>query len=138
LLKPSTTKRGYLQVGLYAEQPRLQPKCVRLNRLVCEAFHGQPPTPKHQAAHRDGDLKNNGEANLYWATGVENRADMDRHGRLPRGSVHYRSELDDDSVRAIRIRRATGETDAAIAADFGVTPAAIYLAGTRRNWKHVA
>lgn len=52
---------GYLKVHLgRAGQNRL------VNRLVCEAFHGTPPTPTAHADHRDFDRTNNAASNLRW------------------------------------------------------------------------
>jgi len=61
-------------------------KNISLNRLVCLTWHGKPPTPKHQAAHWDGDPWNNDEQNLRWATQLENEQDKKRHGRWNHGS----------------------------------------------------
>jgi len=47
-------------------------KSYRLHRLVCTAWHGQPPTPKHtEVCHKDGDPSNNRPDNIYWATSSE-------------------------------------------------------------------
>lgn len=54
-------------------------KSMGVHRLVCEAFHGQKPTPKHMTAHWDGNKKNNRPSNLRWATASENQADRVRH-----------------------------------------------------------
>lgn len=72
------------RLGRYAyvtlrERGRHSPHLV--HRLVCAAFHGAPPSPKHHAAHWDGDGLNNRADNLRWATSAENEADKARHGR---------------------------------------------------------
>lgn len=59
--------------------------CWLVNRLVATVFIGPPPSPKHQAAHRDGNTYNNHYSNLYWATPIENAADRKRHGTQTRG-----------------------------------------------------
>jgi hypothetical protein len=46
-------------------------KAFRLARLVCETFHGEPPTPKHVVLARDGDPTNCRADNLRWATRSE-------------------------------------------------------------------
>jgi len=44
------------------------------DRLVCTAWHGPPPTPKHtRVKHKDFDPSNNTPANLEWATPGENK-----------------------------------------------------------------
>lgn len=52
----------------------------RVNRLVCEAFHGAPPSSRHEACHKDGDRSNNRSDNLYWGTPEKNYEDKEAHG----------------------------------------------------------
>lgn len=51
----------------------------RVNRLVCEAFHGAP-TEGDQARHLDGNFRNNAARNLDWGSARENYLDQVRHG----------------------------------------------------------
>lgn len=53
-----------------------------IHTLVCLAFHGPKPTPKHQVAHKDCNKMNNGYLNLRWATPKENIADSIILGRF--------------------------------------------------------
>jgi hypothetical protein len=46
-------------------------KALRLTRLVCETFHGEPPTPAHVVLVKDGDPTNCRADNLRWATRSE-------------------------------------------------------------------
>lgn len=40
-----------------------------VGKLVCEAFHGEPPSPYHQHVVRlDRDMENNRPENLRWGT----------------------------------------------------------------------
>jgi hypothetical protein len=86
VLRPYAGVYGHLHVALRGGG-RLTYKT--LHRLICEAFHGNPPTPGHHAAHKDGNPQNNFPENLYWATAAENIADRDRHGRTHRGEKHW-------------------------------------------------
>lgn len=43
-----------------------------VHRVVCEAFHGAPPTPKHTVEHNDGNKRNNHKDNLCWLPMGEN------------------------------------------------------------------
>lgn len=56
-----------------------------VHRLVCTAFVGPRPTPRHQVGHRDGCRTNNAAANLRWVTAKENADDREAHGRTARG-----------------------------------------------------
>lgn len=134
IIKASRHNRGYWQHGLGNGHRTLT---VRLNRLVCEAFHGAAPTPEHQAAHIDGDLDNNSAANLYWATRLENAADKHRHGTTSRGRNHPGAKLNDEAVRSIRGIGKGRMSYAEMAAEFGVSTALISHVLNGRNWAHV-
>lgn len=53
---------------------------VRINRIICSLFHGEPPTKHHQAAHNNGIKTDNRAENLRWATVSENATDRTHHG----------------------------------------------------------
>lgn len=77
ILKPSTHRSGYLAHVLCTPSGKITRK---VHRLVCQAWHGPSPSPKHHAAHYDGQNQNNTPDNLYWATARENVLDKKRHG----------------------------------------------------------
>jgi hypothetical protein len=56
-------------------------KHLSVHVAVALAFHGLPPTPKHEVLHKDGDPANNKEQNLHWGTRSENNKDVTRQGR---------------------------------------------------------
>src|SRR3990167_2955933 len=58
-----------------------------VHRLACEAIHGPPPTPKHEAAHLCGKGHNGccNPQHVRWATPAENCADALAHGTQARG-----------------------------------------------------
>lgn len=68
--------------GYVAISPRRAGKRLYLavHRLVCLAFHGEPPTPEHQVNHKDGDKTNNAADNLEWVTPIENMEHARRLG----------------------------------------------------------
>jgi hypothetical protein len=72
------TAAGYLRVVLKDDTGTQ--RRVLVNRLVCEAFHGPPPSPAHQAAHENGHNQENYADNLSWKTPKENDLDKIRHG----------------------------------------------------------
>jgi hypothetical protein len=77
LLQPASRGR-YLSVGIAG-------RTMSVHRLVLLAFEGSPPSDKHQAAHWNGNSKDNRLDNLRWATASENDADKRRHGTKPLG-----------------------------------------------------
>lgn len=68
VLKGKTVK-GYRLVTLMKHGVR---KEVAVHRLVCIAFHGEPPSHELQVNHKDGQKSNNAESNLEWVTPSEN------------------------------------------------------------------
>lgn len=47
-------------------------RCMAVHRIVCEAFHGQPPEPGSEVDHLDCDRRNNKPTNLEWVSRQEN------------------------------------------------------------------
>lgn len=74
ILTPSIDKNGYLFFSI-------RKKNVKLHRVVCEAFHGNPPQGLSVVRHLNGDPGDNRPSNLMWGTRKENSADTKRHGR---------------------------------------------------------
>lgn len=68
-LNPHYNDGGYLKVGLCRDGKRK--KCF-VHRLVCEAFHGEAPSPAHQVDHINGIHTDNRASNLQWVTVDEN------------------------------------------------------------------
>jgi len=106
-------------------------------RLVCEAFHGQPPSQDHQAAHNNGNRLDNRSKNLRWATGKENQADRIVHGTDLRGSRSPMSKLQERDVIAIIAKAKSGESDKAIAAAFRISKSNVKKIRRGVSWLHV-
>lgn len=52
---------------------------VAVHPLVCRAFHGEQPSPRHVVARENGDKTDNRPENLRWTTkGEANRAAFER------------------------------------------------------------
>lgn len=66
---PQRDKNGYKVVVLKTGG---RYKTIGVHRLVCDAFHGAPPSPKHQPDHINGDRSDNRPINLEWVTPKEN------------------------------------------------------------------
>lgn len=124
---------GYEHIVLYVDGKRVP---QRVSACILTAFVGPRPTPTHQAAHWDGDRRNNRLENLRWATPKENSADKARHGRAPIGSRHWNSKLTEDDVRAMYRMREQGLQLKEIAAQFAVT-ASCACNAMLRGWRHV-
>lgn len=135
---------------------------VLVHRVVATVFHGQAPTPRHEARHLDGDPSNNRKDNIAWGTHAENMADMVRHGRqgptlhpermprgvnhgsrtmphrTPRGERNGAAKITEDDVRALRlIFRDVGNISEA-ARRAGVPRGAAKCIIQGKTWRHVA
>lgn len=147
IIKGWIANSGYRQVrirrgGIYYS--------LLVNRLVCHAFHGEPPTPKHHASHRDGNKTNNRKGNVRWLSASENNMERHKHGTMltgdrhptrympscvPRGSGHGNAKLNERQVSKIRKDK---RANTKIALDYGVSPSLIGKVKKRIFWTHVA
>ncbi len=113
-----------------------------VHHLVLEAFVGPRPAGT-ECAHGDGDPLNNRLANLRWDTPRGNAADKVRHGTSSapeyarKGEDHPMVKLTSGQVLEIRRRIAAGESDAAIAPSYRVSPYAIRDIRRGRSWRHL-
>lgn len=111
------------------------------HRIVCVLAHGEPPTPKHHAAHScgNGHLSCVNPNHLSWKTPIENAADRIDHGTDNRGEKSPHSILRETDVVEIRRSYAAGNTTyEELAERYGVTYGAIGSIIRRQNWRHVA
>lgn len=101
-LTPSVSQRGgYHQVSLWEFG---KGKTHFVHQIVALAFHGPRPSPRHHAAHRDGNKLNNTPTNVQWITKEENEADKILHGRTNRGERNGAAKLTDAQAADIRRR----------------------------------
>lgn len=143
-LKAAPAKRGgYLQVSLWKDG---KGKTCFVHQLVALAFHGPRPSPRHHAAHRDGDKRNNTPLNVQWITKEENEADKIAHGRTNRGERNGCAKVTDAQAAEIceiakSLPRSTGGVKfkkgalPALGAQYGITASAVYqiINGYRRT-----
>lgn len=122
ILRPQRHPGGYLKVSI-SDRPRSK-RMQYVHRLVCEAFHGPPPSPKHDAAHDDNNRSNNDPKNLRWATRSSNLADRDRHGTMRRGEDAPGAKLTNQQVAEIRTSTRTCES---LSREYGVSPTVVSL-----------
>jgi hypothetical protein len=109
-------------------------------RMMCEAAHGPPPSPQHEAAHSCG-MGHEGCMNprhLRWATRVENQHDRFVHGTHNRGSRHGMSKLTTPQVLEIRaLARSKVMSQHKLAKRYGVTQSCISMIVNGVAWRHV-
>lgn len=107
-----------------------QYKSLLVHRLVCRAFHGPPPTDKHEVAHNDGDCGNNAAENLRWATHSENMRDLFVH--IAQGNAARRHFSRDEVLAILRADGGTHE----IARRFGTSPQQVryYRSGRSKRY----
>lgn len=85
--------KGYPSVSLLRPDGKTTRKSV--HRLICEAFHGAPPSPDHECRHLDGNPDNGRPSNLWWGTREENWQDRKAHGNGMEGAKHHAAKLSD-------------------------------------------
>ena len=109
-------------------------KLARTSRIMCKLRHGEPPTPKHEAAHNcgKGHLGCVNPQHLQWKTAKENSADKLIHGTSQRGEKHGGAKLTEADV--IAIRAISGISQRMIAKRYGVNQAQISLIIQHKRW----
>ncbi len=121
-------KNGYGEI-------RTGGKMTGAHRLVCALAHGEPPSPKHEAAHSCGK-GHEGCVNpdhLRWATPFENANDRASHGTIPFGERAPSAKLTRDDV--VEIRALAGSvSQRMIAARFGISHSNVCRIVRGRTW----
>lgn len=102
--------------------------------LVLEAFTGIRP-PGLFALHGPGGSLDDRLVNLSWGTAQKNMGeDRVRDGTSNRGGNRCQARLTEGAVQEIRSRYAAGEAQVVLAAEFGVSQAALSQAVTGARW----
>jgi len=135
VLRSSIAGRGYLKVQLKVSRNKFVTKYV--HRVVCEAFHGEPKSPRNHVRHLDGNKRNNRPDNLCWGTRKENGEDIVRLGQSTKGERNAMSKLSVTQVERIRKLCAAGIPQKQIAMSFGVSQSNVSMVNTGRTWNHV-
>lgn len=115
---------------------------------------GRPLAPGEMACHHCDNPPCVNDAHLFAGTQADNVADAVAKGRTARGERNARythpettvrgervntAKLTVEKVMSIRARYAAGgETQAALAAAFGVNEPAVFKIVSRRTWRHVS
>jgi hypothetical protein len=128
VLRHKINMGGYPEVTIYRDGRMLY---RTVHRLVCIAFHGQPPTPWHEVAHGDGIRTNACASNLRWATKSENYDDRNRHGTHNKGERNGAAKLTSHQVAAIRVSPMPSR---ATAAAFGISKSMVNNIRSGTSW----
>lgn len=98
ILKEGRTKDGYSSVSILVNG---KSKMMSISRAMLVSFTGENP-PHLNAAHNDGNRRNNKLSNLRWATPKENSDDKYLHGTILYGENHPNNVLLDTDIKKIR------------------------------------
>ena len=133
-LMPFIRRNGYAQVILHQGGRRRR---FGVHQLVALAFLGPKPSPQHEVAHLDGQRLNNHVSNLAWLLHSENERHKDLHGTRLRGSQIGNAKLVEAQVAQIRQALTEGQTQSALARQYGVSSSTVHLVARHKTWRHV-
>lgn len=131
ILKRSVNAQGYLVVKLC--KPGLQ-RIKAVHRLVCEAFHGEPPFPGAIVRHKNNTKSDCSSNNVAWSTHGQNGKDR-AQAKTTAGENNGRAVLTLEKVRTIRRRLSAGEFRQELAQEYGVSVGCIALIDSGKTWK---
>lgn len=123
------TGRGYasLKDGEYGRAP--------LSHHICIATHGPRPSRNHEAAHLCGKMACINRRHIRWLTRSANQLEREIHGTSNRGARNGSAKLTEAQVLLIKQALASGETQKSIAAQFGVSRAAVGRIASGKAWR---
>lgn len=117
-LSPAKWPNGYLHVNIRVKKNTYYSGGV--HRLVCLAFHGDPPAG-YTTSHLNGNRQDNRSENLVWESLKDNHQRKIMHGTTDRGSKNSRALLDKQQIVAMKKELSGGKkTHQQIADQFGV------------------
>lgn len=117
---------------------KVRPRVVRAHRRAYALHHGVSLGPNDVICHHCDNPSCVNPAHLFRSSHSGNHADMVIKGRHARAVRHGRAKLTVDAVRAIRKAHDEGETYAALASRYGVSPATIGEICRGLIWKDVS
>lgn len=132
--KFTTTKKGYLKIGLIGDD-KVRKK-LSVHRLVAQAFILNTDS-KPQVNHIDCNKSNNNVSNLEWCTNSENQKHAFKHGlQNNKGVNNPRAIFTMDDIRDIRRLREIGLTYLNIANMYNVGKTTIYKIINKETWNY--
>ena len=111
---------------------------LRAHREMCRRAHGEPPDESYLACHSCDNPPCFNPHHLSWKTHQGNIDDRTERNRGLKGEAHHKAKLREADIPQIRARIAAGDSDTAIANDYGVTGGSIWFIRAGRHWRHVA
>jgi hypothetical protein len=108
-----------------------------VHQLVLRAFAGACPPGQETRHGRGGKLDNRWPENLCYGTHLENMQDEAQNGTRPLGSARAHARLTEDVVRICRTRHTAGESQRALAAEYGISNQSLSKAISGQTWRHV-
>ena len=131
-------KKGARDLGIMLQHIDGTRHAMLVHRLVLLAFTGPPANSDMQARHWDDDPQSNVHGNLLWGNATENRQDLIRNGRIPRGERLWKAKLTEADVRTIRTDYAEGAGNTiTLAKRFQVGTDVISRIINYKAWSHV-
>jgi hypothetical protein len=131
-LKQGPDSDGYKVVELFG-------KTERVSVLVCTAFHGPKPTPKHEARHLNGVSTDDRPENLAWGTHKQEYTRFDFPRDVPAWEAHGQAKMDETGVRRLRAVYDAGERNfAVLGRSFGINRSTARSICLRLKWRHVS
>ena len=106
----------------------------RASRWMCILVHGEPPSPRHHAAHSCGNARCVNPRHIRWATPKENSDDRLGHGTENRGSRSGKTHLTEADIIIIR---AAPPNLAQLQMRFGVSKVCISKIRSGQRWWYV-
>lgn len=106
---------GYGTFGINGE-------ICKAHRWMCQAVHGESPSPDHYAAHEcgNGHLGCVHPKHLFWKTHAENTEDFVRDGRARYGTGRKHRKLTHEQVQ-ILLNPPTEKTILQLSQEFGIS-----------------
>ena len=134
LLSPGLGTGGHVTVVLYRDKAR---RSWPVHQLVLLAFEGPRPDGM-ETLHGPGGNLDNRLVNLSYGTSAQNKADQLRDGVANIGERCGTAKLTSAIVLECRKRYATGETQTALAAEYGISQPTISELVRGTTWAHLA
>lgn len=131
-LYPHLTAKGYPRMSIRIGPRKF--KDIFVHSLILEAFRGPCPAGCEARHYPNRDRACISIDNLSWATRSRNFQDKWEHGTMRHGEAHHNAKLTADKVREIRRRFAAGETQVAMAKEFGVRQCVVSDVVLRKTW----